>query len=85
MKETTLEQFVQDPQAFVAAAQHGRLLITQGGRPLAVVIGVEHKDEEDLGLEASPEFWRMIAQRRRRPTIPLPDAEAALFADESPE
>jgi hypothetical protein len=85
MNETTLDQFAQDPHAFLEAAQRGRLLIMHHGRPLAVVIGIEHKDDEDLRLEASPDFWRMIEQRRQRPTVPLRDVEAALFADEPSE
>ena len=31
---------------------------------------------------ASPEFWRMIEERRREPTVPLEDIKAELFADE---
>ncbi len=56
MKEATLEQFVQDPHAFVRASQQERVLVTQNGQPLAMVVGVEHKDAEDWQLEASPEF-----------------------------
>jgi hypothetical protein len=26
-------------------------------------------DEEDMQLRASPEFWRMIQERRRGPTV----------------
>jgi hypothetical protein len=43
---------------------------------------VENADEEDRRLEASPEFWRMIEERRREPTVRLKDIEADLFADE---
>ena len=48
--------------------------------PLALYFHVEI--EEDFRLEASPEFWRMIEERRREPTIPLEDLKAELFADE---
>ena len=85
MKETTLEQFAEDPHAFMEAAQQERLLVAHHGKSVAVVIGIEHKDDEDLRLEASPDFWRMIEQRRQRPTIPLKDVEATLFADDAPE
>jgi prevent-host-death family protein len=85
MKETTLEQFAQDPHAFLEAAQHERVLVTRHGKPLAVVIGVENKDEEDFDLEASPEFWQMIEERRRRPTVSLKDVEATLFAEQPSE
>lgn len=85
MKETTLEQFARDPQAILEAAQQERVLVTHHGKPLAVVIGVENKDEEDLDLEASPDFWRMIEERRRRPTVSLKDVEAELFAEQPSE
>ena len=82
MKETTLEQFAQNLTGFMDASQNERILITRNGEPLAIVVGVENKDEEDLRLEASPEFWRMIEEARKRPTVRLRDAEAELFADE---
>ena len=68
MKEATLEEFAEDPEGFVRSAQQERVLVTQNGAPLAVVVGVEHKDAEDWQLEASAEFWKMIEERRRRPT-----------------
>jgi hypothetical protein len=82
MNETTLEQFALDPQRFLAAAQRERLLVTHNGKPLALVVGLENKDEEDLHLEGSPEFWRLIEERRREPTVRLKDIEADLFAGE---
>jgi prevent-host-death family protein len=85
MKETILEQFARDPHAYLEAAQHERVLVTHQGKPLAVVIGVENKDEEDFDLEASPDFWRMIEERRRRPTVALKDVEAELFAEQPTE
>lgn len=81
MKETTLEQFSKEPQAFVQAAQLERILVTQHGKPLALVVGLENRDEEDWRLETSSDFWRMIEERRKRPTIPLKDLEATLFGD----
>ena len=82
MKETTIEQFARDTAAFLDAAQRERVLITRAGKPVAVVIGLENKDEEDLELEASADFWRMIEERRREPTIPLDQVKAELFADD---
>ena len=81
MKETTIEQFSKEPQAFVEAAQLERVLVTQDGKPLALVVGLENKDEEDWRLETSSDFWRMIEERRKRPTIPLKDIETTLFDD----
>ena len=82
MKEITQEQLSRETSALLDAAQHERIVVTRNGKPLAVVVGIENKDEEDLRLEASPEFWRMIEERRREPTVPLEDIKAELFADE---
>jgi PHD/YefM family antitoxin component YafN of YafNO toxin-antitoxin module len=82
MKQKTLEEFAQDVRGLLEAAQRERILVTRDGKPLALVVGVENKDEEDLRLEADPEFWRMIEESRRSPTRPLKDIEAELFADE---
>ena len=82
MKEITLEELSQQTAALLDAAQHERLVVTRNGKPLAVVVGIENKDEEDLRLEASPEFWRMIEERRREPTVPWEDIKPELFADE---
>ena len=82
MKETTIERFSADPQSFLQAAQQERVLVTRGGRPLALLVGIENKDQEDWDLETSPAFWQMIQQRRGRPTVPLRELEASLLNDE---
>lgn len=40
MKETTLDNLIQDPRAVVAAAKADRILITDQGRPLAVLLDI---------------------------------------------
>jgi hypothetical protein len=82
MKETTLEQFAQDLHGFLEAAQYERILVTRNGEPFVVVAGLAYKDEEDYRLEASPEFWKMIEERRKEPTVPLKEIEAELFPEE---
>jgi prevent-host-death family protein len=81
MKEATLDQFSKQPQEFVKAAQSERVLVTQDGKPVAVVVGLENKDAEDWRLQTSPDFWQMIEARRGRPSVPLKDAERSLFPD----
>ena len=66
MRQVALEQLPQDISEMFVAAQRQRVLITRDGQPFALIVGVEHKDDEDLQLEASPAFWRMIEERRRR-------------------
>lgn len=83
MKETTVEQFSQNVSKLLDESQAERIMVTRDGKPFAIVVGVVNKDEEDLRLEASPEFWRMIEKRRRCPSVRLADAQAALFCQES--
>ena len=82
MKETTIESFSADPLGLLQAAQQERVLVTRGGKPLALVVGVEYKDEEDWNLEMSPAFWQMIQRRRNQPTVPLSELESSLLNDE---
>jgi prevent-host-death family protein len=80
MKRATLDEFSRQAQSFVKASQDERVIVTQNGKPVALVIGLENKDEEDWQLEISSELWRLIEQRRKQPTTPLEDLEADLFA-----
>lgn len=82
MKEISVESFSQDLENFLHAAQSERLLVTQEGKPLVVLVGVENKDQEDWSLENSPEFWQMVEQRRNRPTSPLKDLKVSLLSEE---
>ena len=84
MTQATLEQFAKDVTGYLLAAQKERIIVTRNGEPMALVIGMENKDEEDFQYMTSPEFWRMIAEARRMPTVPLEQVKAELFADESP-
>jgi prevent-host-death family protein len=82
MREITLEQLTQDASALLDIAQKERIVVTRDGKPVAIVVGIEDKDEEDLRLEASPDFWRLIEERRREPTVPLAEIKEELLADE---
>ena len=50
-------------------AQHERVLITRHGKPVALVIGVEGQDLEHVMTASNPDFWRLIEERRRQPTL----------------
>lgn len=63
------------------SAQEQQVVITRNGKPSAVVLGLESYDAEDLELAGSPEFWRMIGQRRQEgSSISLTEAKARLEA-----
>ncbi len=62
MEQTTLDACLQD-------AQHERIVITRDGAPVALIVGLEGMDEEQVRLGGSDEFWKLIAERRRQ--VPL--------------
>ena len=67
MKTISIEQATLD--TCVNDARHERVLITQNGLPVALVIGLEGMDEEQVRLGSSDEFWRAISERRREKTV----------------
>ncbi len=64
MKTVVLEGATLD--ACVREAQGDRVVVTRNGIPVALVVGVEGLDEEQVQLASSDDFWRMIVERRRR-------------------
>ena len=67
MKTIGIEQATLD--ACVMDAQHERVVITRDGVPVALVVGLEGMDEEDVERGSGDEFWTLIAERRRQPTM----------------
>lgn len=53
----------------VSDAQHERVVITRDGKPVALIVGVEGMDEEQVQLGSSDKFWRLITERRKQKTI----------------
>lgn len=62
LKETDLDECVKD-------AQRERIVITRNGKPVALVVGVEGLDAEQLELGSSAEFWSLITRRRQEATL----------------
>ena len=65
-------------KACLDEAQEDRVVITRRGKPTAVLIGVEGEDWETVILETDPNFWRMIQERRKQPTISIEELKARL-------
>jgi antitoxin (DNA-binding transcriptional repressor) of toxin-antitoxin stability system len=61
--------------ACVKDAQHERVLVTRNGRPVALIVGVEGMDEEQVQLASSNEFWTLISERRAQKTISRAELE----------
>ena len=62
LKQAILDNCVKD-------AQRERVVITRNGKPVALIIGIEGMDEEQLQLGSSDKFWRLIAERRAQKAI----------------
>ena len=67
MKQVNVEQV--DLESCVSQAQQESLVITRKGRPVALLVGVEGLDREQLELGGSDRFWRLIARRRKQKTM----------------
>lgn len=76
MKSIPIEQTSLD--SCVAEAQRERVVLTRNGHPVALVVGVEGMDEEQLELGANEEFWKLIAERRKQKTISRAELEQQL-------
>ena len=62
----------------VDMSQRDRVVITRRGKPAAVMVGVEGKDWEDVLLQTSSTFWKLIEERRKEPTISLQELRARI-------
>jgi prevent-host-death family protein len=82
MKEVALEQLSAETSKLLDCTEQQNVLITRDGKPFAVIMRVEHTDAEDFQLQTSADFWRMIEERRRSPSIPLEQLKAELFPNE---
>lgn len=79
MKILSLEQT--DLNAAVKDAQDERVVITQNGKPVAIILSTVDWDEERLQLAQSDSFWQLIAQRRNQRTISRAELERRLVTE----
>jgi hypothetical protein len=77
MKTVEAGQFAANLNQYLRDSMNETIVVTQSGKPCAVVHGLDY-DEEQLDLVNSPEFWSMIEERRKRPTIPWETVKAQL-------
>lgn len=78
MKTVTARDLQKKVKECMDTAQEERVVITRRGRPAAVLVGVEGKDWEDVVLQTSPAFWKLIEERRKQPTISVKELRARL-------
>lgn len=74
LKHTTLD-------ACVHNAQRERIVLTRDGKPVALIIGVEGMDEEQLELGSSDRFWKLISERRAQKTLTRTELESIVKID----
>jgi antitoxin (DNA-binding transcriptional repressor) of toxin-antitoxin stability system len=53
----------------VNSARTERVILTRDGRPVALVVGIEGMDEEQIQLGASDKFWKLMRVRRKEKPI----------------
>jgi len=71
LKRANLDTCVDD-------AQRERVVLTRNGKPVALIVGVEGMDEEQLQLGSSDKFWKLITERRTQKTISRAQLEQRL-------
>ena len=62
----------------VDMSQRDQVVITRHGKPAAVMVGVEGKDWEDVVLQTSSSFWKLIEERRKEPTMSMKELRTRL-------
>ena len=76
MKQIVLEKA--DFESCISQAQQERVVIVRNGRPVALIVGVEGMDPEQLELGSSDKFWKLITRRRRQKRITRAQLEKKL-------
>jgi hypothetical protein len=77
MKTVDADQFAANVKGYLQDSRTETILVTEAGRPCALVHGLDY-DDEQLELINSREFWSMIEERRKRPTISWDEAKRRL-------
>lgn len=52
------------------------VVLTRDGHPVAVVVGVSGVDQEQLEISLDKNFWKWIAERRKRPRVSQAELDA---------
>ena len=74
LRQATLDGCVQD-------AQEERVVVTRDGRPVALIVGIDGLDEEQVELGSSAPFWALVVERRAEKTVSRATLEAQLEAE----
>jgi antitoxin (DNA-binding transcriptional repressor) of toxin-antitoxin stability system len=81
MKVINLERASLD--TCIKESQHERVIITREGKPVALIVGVEGFDTEQLELGTSDRFWKLIRERRGQKTLSRAEVEQRVSSRKS--
>ncbi len=59
----------------IRESQSERVVITREGKPVALIVGIEGLDKEQIGLGTSDKFWKLIRERRSQRTMSRAELE----------
>jgi mRNA-degrading endonuclease RelE of RelBE toxin-antitoxin system len=62
----------------VDMSQENQVVITRRGKPAGVMVGVEGKEWEDVVIQISSSFWKLIEERRKEPTMSMKELRTRL-------
>lgn len=68
IEQASLETCVDD-------ARHERVVVTRNGAPVALIVGIEGLDDDQVSLGASDDFWMLIGERRQQKTLSRAELE----------
>jgi antitoxin (DNA-binding transcriptional repressor) of toxin-antitoxin stability system len=79
MTVISVEEFRVHVDHYLDATAKGEVVLTRDGKPVAILKAIQENgaDVSDTFAE-SPEFWRMIHQRRQEQGIPWEEARKQL-------
>ncbi len=66
---------------YVDASQRDSVLIMRHGKPVAVIVGVEGEDMEEVLVQFSPVAKRLLEERRAQPKTSLADFKRELQSE----
>ena len=66
MRTIDIAEATQPLAEYAQEADHGPIVVTMNGRPIAVVVSVENADLETITLSESPQFLALIERSRER-------------------
>ncbi len=78
MKTINVRDLQKKIRETVETAQKERVVLTRRGDPVALVVGLEGMEWEDVVLQTSRPFWKMIEKRRKQKTVSLREMRGRL-------